>query len=100
MAFKHHKSFFVQEEIEALQRAFDTASFALGLERRDRAGRERLGALMFELAGTGLPGEAVLAALAERRFRGAGGRASTGTSAAAAFSNAGASVRASSGSDT
>lgn len=81
MAFKHHKSFFVQEEIEALQRAFDNACFALGLEREDRVRRERLGALVFEIAETGLAADAVLAAHVVRRFRGAGiGHASSGPS--------------------
>jgi hypothetical protein len=69
MAFQHHKSFFVQEEIEALQRAFDSACLALGLERNDLGRRERLGAVIFEIARTGRCREAAVADLAVRRFR-------------------------------
>lgn len=69
MSPARHKSFFFSEELAALQRAFDAACAVLALSGEDPVLRERLGAVIFEIAGTGESDEAVLRAHAVRRFR-------------------------------
>lgn len=68
MSLQRHKSFFDDEELKALQRVFDAACASLKLNRYDGVGRERLGALVFEIARRGEGDEAVLQAHAVRRF--------------------------------
>lgn len=72
MPLARHKSFFVDEELVALQRAFDAACAALSLSEADLAPRERVGALLFEIAQAGERDEAILKAHAVRRFRTSG----------------------------
>lgn len=64
-----HKSFFVDEELAALQRAFDAACVALDLRSEDLTRREQLGAFVFQIAQSGERDEAILRTHAVRRFR-------------------------------
>ncbi|HRN84672.1 MAG TPA: hypothetical protein PK857_07610 [Hyphomicrobium sp.] len=70
---RQRKTAFDDDDLKALQRVFDAASAALRLDCEDRALRERLGALVFEMAQTGEGNEAVLWARAVRQFDGCSG---------------------------
>lgn len=50
MSFRYHKSFFLPQELEVLQRVYDRACLFLALNREDAEGRNRLAVVMFEIA--------------------------------------------------
>ena len=69
MASAKSKSFFTNDELATLRRAFELAAADLGLSPADDVPRTRLSALVFDVARTGVSDCVTLRAQAVARFK-------------------------------